>query len=51
MEGCTGWRYIAEEMNKAGVDAHLAEPADTSALRGRKRRAFAISVSFIRKGW
>jgi transposase len=39
MEGCTGWRYIAEEMAKAGVDAHLAEPADTSALRGPKRRA------------
>ena len=32
MEGCTGWRYIAEEMAKAGVTAHLAEPADTSAL-------------------
>ncbi len=39
MEGCTGWRYIAEEMDKAGVIAHLAEPADTSALRGPKRRA------------
>jgi hypothetical protein len=39
MEGCTGWRYIAEEMAKAGVVAHLAEPADTSALRGPKRRA------------
>jgi hypothetical protein len=39
MEGCTGWRYIAEEMAKAGVIAHLAEPADTSALRGPKRRA------------
>jgi transposase len=39
MEGCTGWRYIAEEMAKAGVTAHLAEPADTSALRGPKRRA------------
>jgi len=39
MEGCTGWRYIAEEMAKVGVDAHLAEPADTSALRGPKRRA------------
>jgi transposase len=25
MEGCTGWRYIAEEMAKAGVTAHLAE--------------------------
>ena len=39
MEGCTGWRYIAEEMDKAGVDAHLAEPAETAARRGRKRRA------------
>jgi transposase len=39
MEGCTGWRYIAEEMAKSGVIAHLAEPADTSALRGPKRRA------------
>jgi len=39
MEGCTGWRYIAEEMDKAGVTAHLAEPAETSALRGPKRRA------------
>jgi transposase len=39
VEGCTGWRYVAEEMTKAGVEAHLAEPADTSALRGPKRRA------------
>ncbi len=39
MEGCTGWRYIAEEMDQAGVIAHLAEPADTSMLRGPKRRA------------
>ena len=39
MEGCTGWRYVAEEMRNAGVEPHLAEPADTSALRGPKRRA------------
>jgi len=39
MEGCTGWRYVAEEMRAAGVEPHLAEPADTSALRGPKRRA------------
>src|ERR671933_1550520 len=39
MEGCTGWRYVAEEMRAAGVVAHLAEPAETSALRGPKRRA------------
>ncbi len=39
LEGCTGWRYVAEEMHKAGVTPHLAEPADTAALRGPKRRA------------
>src|SRR5207244_4226052 len=39
LEGCTGWRYVAEEMRKAGVEPHLAEPADTSVLRGPKRRA------------
>jgi transposase len=39
VEGCTGWRYVAEEMHTAGVQAHLAEPADTSVLRGPKRRA------------
>jgi len=39
MEGCTGWRYVAEEMRAAGVVPHLAEPAETSTLRGRKRRA------------
>jgi transposase len=39
VEGCTGWRYVAEELAGAGVAAHLAEPADTAAARGRKRRA------------
>jgi hypothetical protein len=39
LEGCTGWRYVAEEMRKAGVDPHLAEPADISVLSGPKRRA------------
>jgi transposase len=39
MEGCTGWRYVAEELAAAGVMAHLAEPADTAAARGRKRHA------------
>src|SRR6266511_358273 len=33
MEGCTGWRYVAEEMRAAGVRPHLAEPAETSVLR------------------
>jgi transposase len=39
VEGCTGWRYVVEEIEAAGLEAHLAEPADTQAARGRKRRA------------
>ena len=39
VEGCAGWRYVAEELAAAGIAAHLAEPADTAALRGRKRHA------------
>lgn len=39
VEGCTGWRYVVEELTQAGVVAHLAEPADTAAARGPKRRA------------
>jgi transposase len=39
VEGCTGWRYVVEEVESAGFEAHLAEPADTQAARGRKRRA------------
>src|SRR5438067_1487713 len=38
VEGCTGWRYVAEEMRAAGVTPHLAEPADTAALRGHLDR-------------
>lgn len=39
VEGCTGWRYVVEEITAAGFEAHVAEPADTQAARGRKRRA------------
>ena len=39
LEGCTGWRYVVEEMVAAGVTAHVAEPAETAALRGRKSKA------------
>src|SRR5258705_12015332 len=37
-EACTGWRYVTEELARAGVQAHLAAPADTSASRRRKKR-------------
>ncbi|MHB1445486.1 MAG: IS110 family transposase [Acidimicrobiales bacterium] len=39
VEGCTGWRYVAEEIIAAGFEAHVAEPADTQAARGRKKHA------------
>lgn len=39
VEGCTGWRYVVEEVLAAGFEAHLAEQADTKAARGRKRHA------------
>src|SRR5450755_574036 len=39
LEGCTGWRYVAGELAAAGITAHVGEPADTAALRGRKQHA------------
>jgi transposase len=39
LEATTGWRFVAGELERAGFRAHLAEPADTRALRGPKRRA------------
>lgn len=38
-EATTGWRYVAEEVTRAGLCPHLAEPAQTADRRGRKRRA------------
>jgi len=39
MEGTTGWRFVVEELEAAGMEAHLAEPSETRARRGPKRRA------------
>jgi transposase len=39
VEGCTGWRFVVEELERAGIAARLAEPADTASQRGPKRRA------------
>ena len=39
VEGCTGWRYVAGELARARITAHLAEPAETADRRGSKRRA------------
>ncbi|KZS63047.1 transposase [Mycobacterium kansasii] len=39
LEGCTGWRYVSEELAAAGGGVHLGDPAETAAARGRKKRA------------
>ena len=39
LEATTGWRFVVEEVVAVGAEAHLAEPAETSALRGNKQRA------------
>src|SRR5438445_7989851 len=39
VEGTTGWRFVAEEVAAAGARVVLAEPGETRALRGPKRRA------------
>jgi transposase len=39
LEATTGWRFVVEELQRIGAEAHLAEPAETSGLKGRKRRA------------
>jgi len=39
LEATTGWRFVVEELERAGAQAVLAEPAETRALRGPKRRA------------
>src|SRR5213076_2716499 len=39
LEATTGWRFIVEELQAIGADVHLAEPAETAARRGTKKRA------------
>ena len=39
VEACTGWLFVCDALAAAGAVAHLAEPVETRALRGRKRRA------------
>jgi transposase len=39
LEATTGWRFVVEEIEAKGLEAKLAEPADTRALRGKKQRA------------
>jgi transposase len=39
VEACTGWWYVTDELRRAGVKVHLAEPADMAAVRGRRSHA------------
>ena len=39
LEAMTGWRFVVEELRAIGADVHLAEPAETAARRGNKKRA------------
>jgi transposase len=39
VEACTGWLFVYEALAAAGAVTHLAEPVETNALRGKKRRA------------
>jgi transposase len=39
VEACTGWLFVCDALAAAGAVPHLAEPVETRALRGRKRRA------------
>src|SRR3954465_15118834 len=39
VEACTGCLFVCDALAAAGATPHLAEPVETRALRGRKRRA------------
>jgi transposase len=39
LEATTGWRFVVEELDAIGARVHLAEPAETAARRGTKKRA------------
>jgi transposase len=39
LEATTGWRFVVEELRRVGATVHLAEPAETAARRGNKKRA------------
>src|SRR5687768_9647953 len=39
LEATTGWRFVVEELRAIGAGVHLAEPVETSARRGSKKRA------------
>jgi hypothetical protein len=45
LEATTGWRFVVEELERIGAGVHLAEPAETSGLRGPKAQASLVDRS------
>jgi hypothetical protein len=39
LEATTGWRFLVEELERAGAEVHLAEPTETSGMKSKKKRA------------
>jgi hypothetical protein len=39
VEACTGWLFVCRALEQCRAVVDLTEPVETSALRGRKRRA------------
>jgi transposase len=38
VEATTGWRWVAQELQKRGFEVQLVDPGQASALQGRRRR-------------
>jgi transposase len=38
IEATSGWRWVARELQAAGLEVRLADPGQASALQGRRRR-------------
>jgi len=49
IEATTGWRWVWRELVELGFEVRLAEPVQTRALLGRRRRA--KSDRLARAGW
>src|SRR5260221_12696728 len=47
VEGCTGWQLGVEELQRAGITAVLAEPAETSGLRGPMRLGMTVKADTL----
>jgi transposase len=39
VEACTGWLFVCQALTEQGATPHLAEPTETAARKGTKRRA------------